>query len=255
MDGWRTKRPSPSMAVAMLALFVALTGVATAGKSKTVKLKANSVKSKHIAPGAVGPSDLAPQAVTDVALADNAVRARSIRPGEVTDGKLGPASVDEQNLENSTVSPAKIAASPGASAEQTVATTVGGSSVQLAFNTQVFDFLGDMWRPTDPAKMRAPIAGVYQVTAGVTWAAGETGSRKITLVAETANPLCTCEFDSSTTPVAASGTTAQSLTSVVKLDAGDKVWVAVDSEGDDGSTDVVNSPRPRLTMTWIGPAQ
>jgi hypothetical protein len=63
------RRPTPAMAVAMLALFVALGGSSYAA----VKLAKNSVKAKQIAPNAVGASE---------------IKARAVRSGEVRDGSL-----------------------------------------------------------------------------------------------------------------------------------------------------------------------
>lgn len=238
-------RPSPSMAVAMLALFISLGGSAVAvqtSKQKKVKVPANSVGAKQLKEGAVTESKLAPAAVT----------ARAVRDNSLGSSKIEDNAIGTSELQNQTVNSIKLARFPGASAERISGLTVGGSAVQIDYDVEVFDYENNMYSGADPAKLVAPRDGIYQVTAGVMWQA-EAGTRSLTLVVERADLSCTCEFDAVTTPAAASGTTSQTITSMIDLEAGDKVWVSADSTGDDGSTDIVNTRRPRLTMVWNAP--
>ena len=83
-DGGRG-RPSlggAALAVSVLALVVALTGVAVGlpGKNKIDKndLKANVVKSKHVAPDALVGEDIAPDAIRGEDIAPDAVRGEDI---------------------------------------------------------------------------------------------------------------------------------------------------------------------------------
>jgi hypothetical protein len=65
----RWRRPSPAMVIALVALFAALGGTATALRGK------NSVRSDDIAPGQVKTRDLAAKAVKPAKVAPNAVDA------------------------------------------------------------------------------------------------------------------------------------------------------------------------------------
>ena len=249
MDRASKLRPSPSMAVALLALFISLSGGAIAvtkdkERSKPQAVPKNSVGPRQLKPGALTAPDIAPNAVGAPALAADAVTGAKIRDGSVV----------REDLPNQIIDSHKVARLPGASAEETNNVTVGGSAVQLSYDVELFDFTGDMYFSADPAKMVAPRDGVFQVTASLVWQA-EVGIRTLTLVEEQANPVCTCEFDADTRPASASGSTSQSITSMVELDQGDKVWASADSTGDDGSTDIVTTRRPRLTMTWAGPSR
>ena len=71
----KLKRPSPAMAVAVVALFVALGGSAVAG----IQLARNSVGSTQIRAGAVGSSELRSNAVTGSKVLDGSLSAADIR--------------------------------------------------------------------------------------------------------------------------------------------------------------------------------
>ncbi len=117
--GSRLRLPSPAMAVALLALFVALGGSAWAvSKVGTNQLKNNAVTTPKIrasavnasrlangavtgpkiAPGAVGPAGLGPGAVGFDALADSAVQGSKIAPEAVGTGALANGAVTAAKL-------------------------------------------------------------------------------------------------------------------------------------------------------------
>ena len=235
-------RPSPSMAVALLALFISLGGGAIAVNSKGGKLPPNSVGPKQLKPGAVTAPDVGPEAIKEAALGLGAVTGNKIKDGTVAKDDLG----------NQAVSSQQIGKLPGAAAEEANVTSVGGSGVQMSYDFEIFDFTGGMYSDADPAKMIAPRDGLYQVTMSVVWQA-EAGTRSLSLVEEQQSPVCTCEFDAQSVPASASSTTPQTISSMVQLEAGDKVWATADSTGDDGSTDILTTRRPRLTMMWLAP--
>ena len=117
--GSRLRLPSPAMAVALLALFVALGGsawaVSNVGTNQlknnavtTPKIRASAVNASRlangavtgpkIAPGAVGPAGLGPGAVGFDALADSAVQGSKIAPLAVGSGSLANGSVTATKL-------------------------------------------------------------------------------------------------------------------------------------------------------------
>ena len=79
------RSPSPAMAVALVALFVALGGSSYAA----ITLNKNSVKSKHIGKGAVHGTDIANDAVTSRKVQNFSLSAYDFKPGELL-GRQGP---------------------------------------------------------------------------------------------------------------------------------------------------------------------
>ena len=88
------KKPSPSLVVAVIALVVAATGVATAlpGRAKVDKndLKPNVVKSKHVAPNTLQGSDVAENTLGEVPSAGG-----PFAYARVTDGPATTVGIDE----------------------------------------------------------------------------------------------------------------------------------------------------------------
>jgi len=90
----RVPLPSPAMAVALCALFVAL-----GGASYALTVPRNSV----------GPNQLRTHAVTSTKLGSGAVTARAIRDGAVSGRKIGPGSVHASDLAAAAVRSAALA--------------------------------------------------------------------------------------------------------------------------------------------------
>ncbi len=98
---------SPSMLVALLALFVALGGSAYAVKTATApansvvtkSIKKGAVTPLKIAPGAVGASQLGAKAVGTGQLADSAVGTGQLADGAVTGTKIGAKTITAGNID------------------------------------------------------------------------------------------------------------------------------------------------------------
>lgn len=89
MRNLRRHLPSPSMAVALVALFASVGGVGyAAAKIGSHDIKAKAVKTRHLDNRAVKRKDLAKAAVTSVKLADRAVGAGKLADGAVRAAKL-----------------------------------------------------------------------------------------------------------------------------------------------------------------------
>ena len=82
---FRSHRPSPSMVVALAALFVALGGSSYAA----ITLKNNSVSSKHIKNGQVKKPDLAASAVDASKVANGGLLAEDFAAGQLPAGAKG----------------------------------------------------------------------------------------------------------------------------------------------------------------------
>lgn len=103
-------RPSPAMAVAMLALMISLGGTAIGGKKAAApKIPANSITSKHLKKGAVRASDIAANAVTAKAISALAVTTAALGDGVVTTAKLGDGAVTAPKLTEGIVTAGKLA--------------------------------------------------------------------------------------------------------------------------------------------------
>jgi hypothetical protein len=127
------KRVTYSNAIATMALFVALGGVAVAaglprnsvgpnqlkrGAVTSAKLRKQAVTSSKLAPGAVtigklgpnsvGPGNIGNGAVTSAKLGEGSVIAKSIKNGVVTTNKLSNEAVTTPKLGNESVSTAKL---------------------------------------------------------------------------------------------------------------------------------------------------
>lgn len=90
----RIHRPSPALAISLVALFVSLGGAAYA-----VSVPKNSV----------GPAQLKTNAVVSTKLATNSVTDRAIRPGAVTGSDIATGAVSGAKLANGSVTSAKLA--------------------------------------------------------------------------------------------------------------------------------------------------
>jgi hypothetical protein len=104
MSRRRAPLPSPAMAVALCALFVAL-----AGASYALTLPRDSVGPKQLRARAVTSTKLGTGAVTARALRDGAVSGRKIASGSVLAADLGDGSVRTAALASGAVTAAKLA--------------------------------------------------------------------------------------------------------------------------------------------------
>ena len=133
--------PSPSMAVALLALFIALGGSAWAvAKVGTKQIKNNAVTTPKIKNGAVTAPKLKPGAVNGSKIADGAVAGAKLGTGAVTGPKISSGAVGTGALADLSVTAAKI--TPGAVGTEALANqsvtaakiadgAVGGSKVAI----------------------------------------------------------------------------------------------------------------------------
>lgn len=252
--------------VAYLALFVAFGGTSAwathetilssdivDGEVKTVDLGTAAVTAPKLGTAAVTNAKLATAAVTDVKLGTSAVTAPKIATSAVTNAKLGAASVTNAKLAAGAVTPAKFGVIPAARATKTGAQSVPDSTnTVLTFESESFDTAGLHSTTSGTETLTAPISGLYQVSAGVDWSDNSTGNRVLLIGA--GPPSGQDIVASSTTKGSSHATfpTLQSASSLVKLAAGDLVFVVVDQDSG-GSQSVSAGDDTSLTMHWVGP--
>ena len=132
-----SRRPSPGLIVAVIALVVALTGTAIAAP-------ANSVKSKHIVDLTIKAKDIRDLAITTAKLADQAVTTPKLADAAVTTPKLADSAVDSAKIADFTVGDQDLAGNsvytdkigPETIASQDIAEdAVGGSELAITVRT------------------------------------------------------------------------------------------------------------------------
>jgi hypothetical protein len=291
-DRLRNHRPSPAMAVALLALLVAMSGTAIA----TTQLSKNSVGSGNIKPGAVAYSDLRNGAIRDSKLGREGVTAEALRDGGVVGAKLGEEAVSSGklalgavlagNLGKESVLNDKLADgavdgnsvadgalgtedfSSGIPAARVTATqdqdVLHEQNVNLAFDSEMFD-TANMHTNSgiDNTKLVAPVDGVYWVSGYVEWSgkSNAQGSRLIAISKNDSGPVVR-DVRPNDTFEANVEVLDQSVSTVVVLKAGDYVKLRIyqdttqypaETNPTISSLAIPGNNSPELSMVWIAP--
>ena len=259
-------RPSPSMAVALLALFVALSGISYAA----VKLKANSVKTRNIknsavtgpkiAGNAVDSSKVAGSSLTNADLAASAqfdtqfdaATAGGDLTGTYPAPTLGANSVAANEITNGTVGIAEhSAAMPTTRVTHSTNQTFGsGGFEQLNFDTERYDVGAQHVGGSNNGRLTAQADGIYLATAHVEWDSNTTGTRTLSIRRNDVSSATVARHD---TP--GDGITGVSVATVVQLADNDYLEVEVrqDSGGNLAVRGGSSEASPEFTLTWLSP--
>jgi len=232
------------LVIACLALFISLGAGAYATK-QPVKLPPNSVGTQQLKPNAVQRTDIANKAVVSGKLADKSVGSSEVAPAAVTTSKLAVRPVVR-------VTRATNQAIPG---------LVG--FVPVNWTSEVFDTQTMHDNTTNNARLTAPVAGIYDVSANVDWAANNVGVRVLLLVKNGTTGIAT----KASSPTSPSSTFAQEVRGTVSMQQGDYVELRVqqihdfsDPVGPPPSMlnplDIVSDANvaPYFSLTWVAPA-
>jgi hypothetical protein len=149
----RSFRPSPSLLISCVALFLALTGTALAvgkntvrspqivdGTVRTVDLRDNAVNGLKIAPDAVDSPKIAPDAVGSEEIAANAVASPEVAPESLTAADLGNASVASPEVQDESLASADLGANSAGSTEiqaSAVRASELGAIIQVSNETTI----------------------------------------------------------------------------------------------------------------------
>ncbi len=239
------KKPSPSMVVAAIALFVALSG----GAYASVAL--NQVRSASIKNGEVKTVDLANFAVTSVKLANSSVKSNKIVDGAILSQDIADGSVANADLGAGAVTPAKISGVPTVRVTSSVNTTVpNGAFTAIPMNTERFDAANLHRTDVDTSRLTVTTAGIYLVTANVTWAPSGAGARELNVRKNGATIVARV-----VQPGDGVNTADQSATTLVQLNAGDFVEVVVrQNSGAPLGVATADDFSPQLSAAWLAPA-
>lgn len=160
-------------------------------------------------------------------------------------GPAGPATA--ASIADGSITPAKHGVVPSARVTKDSLQAPSGDTV-ASWNTQQFD-TADLWNPSEPTKLTAPIAGIYLVTAGAIRQQNSNAipglairvDGTITYAEQRPEPLT----DTVDLPV-------QSISTIAPLDSGEYAELVFSGQAIDG---FANSKRTHLSMTWLGPKQ
>ena len=232
-----------------------------AGSSvKGAEVKGESLKAGDLAADSVTGSEVAAAAVGSAEIADGAVGPDEIAPGAVGSSEIAAAAVGGPAVVDGSLGPAEQGAAPAARIAGTQFTPPNPNeliAVPLERDTGagVFDPF-QMWNPADPQFVRAPIDGIYLAVGTGSWDDDDTataggpqdfGDRSLQITApDQQNVRVTTEANRFET-----GITHQVVTSLVELDAGEALSLAVSQDNEDDSD--VELLEYALHTAWIGP--
>jgi hypothetical protein len=231
-----TLRHVRANAIAYLALFIALGG--------TSAYAANTVFSADIADGEVKNADLGTDSVTSAKIKVNNVGNKDIGTDAVTTGKIRAGNVGTTDLAAGAVTTDKLAPVPAVNVLNVAAeSTANGAGVLLHADFEIFDTANLHDTATSNENLVAPVGGTYVVSATVEWDPNGTGYRRTSIlgtngtIASVAGP-----------PLASPAYTAQNVSGVERLGAGESVVVqALQGSGGNLGARIV-----RFEMTFVG---
>ena len=233
-------RVNHATVVAYLALFIALGGVGYAAAT----LPANSVGTRQLKNGAVTKRKLANGAVTTRKLA----RGFSAPPSGRASGDL-TGSYPHPAIAHGVITPAMFGTIPTVRTYNSADETIADSTfTTLTFDTNRYDTAGMHSTSTNTPRLTAPISGVYAVTANVRWTANATGFRDLDF-----EKGPNFEGGSQITAASASVDAPQSVTTQLRLAAGDYLTVDVYQTSGGDLAVPSSADTPAFEMTWIAP--
>jgi hypothetical protein len=208
-------------------------------------------KHANIILGSINAKDLASNAVTAPKIAPFAVTNGKVAAGAVSTGKIASGAVTSQKIGTGAVNSNKIGLIPQARAEFTAAQPITNNTfTNLCFDTTVFDN-DSIWggvsacnNTASSTKLTAPVAGVYEINAAIQWDNDSTGIRMLRITKNNSSDLATNQ-------TTAAAFTANSVTTLAKLGAGDFVQAEV-LQNSGGTLNALGAPTTNLSMTWVG---
>jgi hypothetical protein len=256
MDRLLRWKPSPSMVVALIALFVALAGTVSAlPRSNTVfsdDIVNKQVRTPDLAKAAVKRGKLANGAVTDAKLANGAVTNAKLANGAVTNAKLADNAVASGQVLDGSLGTEDLSSSiPAVHVTRSIDQSIpDNTSTALSFTVERYDTAA--MHPNlilNPTRLTAPVTGIYHVSAGIAWESDPDGVRGVTLRKNGVTPVA-----GETIPANGTAGVQQMLSTVVRLQSGDYVEVVVvHSAGGNLAVDKAADSTPEFSMTWLAP--
>lgn len=244
----RPRRPSHTTVVAYLALFIAVGGgtafaVVAANQVNSESIINKEVKNADLAPNSVGPGKVIDGSLTGDDLAALTIHNKNVAPETLTSAVLAANSVGSSEIKSGAVGGSELGTLPGTRVWRRTGFTVHeNTTTKLPFDTATVG--SGMFDPAKPTRLTIPRTGRYLVTANVTW--DDLDACKTYDLGGGSGPITDCEFlrlvigrnGFQAAPIAnaegwaprghdASGSLAQSATTMTALDKGDFLEVRV----------------------------
>jgi hypothetical protein len=240
----QARRPSPAVALSLMALFVSLGGTATAAKLL--------VTSRDIKDGTIRMVDLSRPTRAELRVATRAAAVTNAAGGPPLRASTEPLAgallaLDPRGKLETSVLP-NVAARVYSSVDQTAVTQAPFGPVKLlTFDRESFDTAG-LFDPAHPTRLTAPIAGIYLITTSVSWTPHLTeGINRAVYVSVNGSVISVDQR-----PPA--GETRQTVTTIYRLQPGDDVEVGFGHDAyPSGTANAVGDYAPSLAMAWIAP--
>ena len=204
--------------------------VRTQDISDTDGVSSADVRDDSLKDGGLGAADLSPDSVGTSEVATDAVGT-----DEIIDGSLGTSEL------SSTIPAARVTNS----ADESTRDRIGES---LPFDSERYD-TADMHTTTNNARLTAPVTGIYDVSASVTWSFDPDGSRFVGL-----KKNGTTFIASQTQPAIAGRPTDQDVSHQALLQEGDYVEVRARQVSNNALAVIkFQETSPEFSMTWLAP--
>ena len=158
----------------------AVTGEALATASVSARAIAkNAVGRAELASGSIGSDELAPGAVRTSDIADGSIGAAKLAANSIRGTQIAAGAIGSSELARGAVGASELAALPGGRVYRSTSMALPSGSLVEVPLTDVDYAQGGAWSASQPTRLTAPVAGVYQVTASAVFQPNGTGSRGI----------------------------------------------------------------------------
>ncbi|MEK6326083.1 MAG: hypothetical protein AABM66_00965 [Actinomycetota bacterium] len=208
---------------------------------------ANTISTGDIQDGQVQNGDLGINSISSSKVLPSTLIGADIATNTLTSSDIGTGAVASSEVADASLGTAEFATSiPAARVARTSAQgiTSGTPSKSLNFTSERYDTAGLHSNSSNLSRLTAPVTGIYEVTAHVSWDFNSSGHRDLGL-ANGGTTLAEEHLNANATP---GGQVDQNISTVARFTAGQfaEVFVTHDS----GATRSVTS---EATMTWLAP--
>jgi hypothetical protein len=260
-----TRRPSPAMVIALIALFVSLGGTAAAlSGSNTVftddivdnDVRSADVRNDTLSGGGLGAVDLRPGSVGTSEVAANSLAAGDLAASSVGTDEAIDDSLTGTDILNGSLGATEFAPIAAARATNSADQAITESTpTVITLDSEGFDNSNLHDPVTNSSRLTAPVTGVYQINGRVHWDSGVAGVRQLQLEKNLGLPSGKTIAEAVDTTSATDELT-QNVSTISRLATGDYIELRViQQNGTATALDTVAETHvaPELSMAWVGP--